>query len=316
MADLPYLPAAGMPGERRPAVGYAMVACAAALFGLNGTVSKIVLGTGLSSLRLTEIRCAGAFVGLLAIQLATRPDRLRTSRRELASLAAFGVLGVALVQVFYFLAIRRLEIGVSLVIQYLGPLLVALWARFVAGEHLRRRIWVALGLALAGLSLVVDLWHGVSLDGLGVLFSLLSAATFAAYLLFAEQAVGSRDPISLLCFGFVFATAFWTIAQPWWSFPFDVIGERTSLHGNLASLHLPAGALIAWIVVAGTIVPFFLIVGALQHLPATRVGVLAMLEPVIGTLIAFAWLDETLGAQQLAGGAVVLAGIVLAQTAR
>jgi len=68
--------------------------------------------------------------------------------------------------------------------------------------------------------------------------------------------------------------------------------------------------------VLGTIVPFFLIVGALRHLPATKVGIVAMLEPVLGALIAFAWLDQTLGAQQLAGGAVVLAAILLAQSAR
>ena len=60
-------------------------------------------------------------------------------------LAAFGVFGVALVQLFYFLAIHRLEIGVSLLIQYLGPLLVALFARFVFKEHVRRRLWIALG---------------------------------------------------------------------------------------------------------------------------------------------------------------------------
>jgi drug/metabolite transporter (DMT)-like permease len=316
VADLPFLPAEGAAVERSAATGYAMVVAASILFGLNGTVSKIILGTGLSSLRVTEVRCAGALLGLLAIVLATRPARLRISRRELAFLACFGILGVALVQLFYFLAIHRLHIGVALVIQYLGPLLVALWARFVGKEYVRRRLWVALALALGGLSLVVDLWGGVSLDGLGVVFALVSAATFAAYLLLAEHAVGRRDPVSLLCYGFLFASVFWAIVQPWWSFPFAVPGERTSLHGNLASLHLPVWALIAWMVVAGTIVPFFLIVGALRHLPATRVGVLAMLEPVVATVVAFAWLDETLGAEQLAGGAIVLAGIVLAQTAR
>ena len=76
---------------------------------------------------------------------------------------------------------------------------------------MRGRIWIALALALAGLTLVVDLWHGVSLDGLGVLFSLCSAVTFAGYMLLAERAVGRRDPISLLCFGFLFATLFWAI---------------------------------------------------------------------------------------------------------
>jgi drug/metabolite transporter (DMT)-like permease len=202
------------------------------------------------------------------------------------------------------------------VIQYLGPLLVALWARFVFQEHVRRRIWAALALALVGLSLVVDLWRGVPLDGLGVSFSLIAAVMFAAYLLLAEEGVRRRDPVSLLCYGFLFASLFWAIAQPWWSFPFDTVAERVALGGTLASLHLPVWALVAYIVVGGTIVPFFLIVGALRHLPATRVGVIAMLEPVIGTLVAFAWLDETLGAEQLVGGAVVLAGIVLAQTAR
>jgi drug/metabolite transporter (DMT)-like permease len=305
-----------VPVERRQGVGYAMVVVAAALFGLNGTVSKLILETGLSSERLTEIRCAGALAGLAVIVLATRPGSLRTSWREVAFLAVFGVFGVALVQLFYFLAIHRLEIGVTLVIQYLGPLLVALWARFVMKVHVRRRIWAALVLALAGLSLVVDLWRGVSLDGLGVVFSLLSAVTFAAYLLMAEHAVGRRDPVSLLCFGFLFATLFWAIVQPWWSFPFHVTAERISLGGNLSSLHLPVWALVAWMVAMGTILPFFLIVGSLRHLPATRVGLVAMLEPVIGTIVAFAWLDETLGAQQLVGGALVLAGILLAQTAR
>jgi drug/metabolite transporter (DMT)-like permease len=291
VTDVAYIPAESVTRERQPAIGYAMALGAGTLFAINGTVSKVILESGLSSLRLTEVRSTGALIGLFLIILATRPDALRTDRRELLHLAAFGVFGVALVQLFYFLAIHRLEIGVSLVIQYLGPLLVALWARFVGKEHVRRRIWVALALALGGLSLVVDLWRGVSLDGLGVTFS-------------------------LLCFGFLFASVFWAIVQPWWSFPFGVAGERISLHGNLASLHLPVWALIAWVVLAGTIAPFLLIVGALQHLPATRVGVIAMLEPVIGTLVAFAWLDETLGAQQLAGGGVVLAGIVLAQTAR
>jgi drug/metabolite transporter (DMT)-like permease len=305
-----------VPFERRPAAGYAMVLAAATLFAVNGTVSKVVLSSGLSSLRLTEARCTGALAGLALILLATRPGTLRTTRGELAFLAVFGVCGVALVQLFYFLAIHRLAIGVSLVIQYVGPLLVALWARFVAKEHVRRRIWAALVLALGGLTLVVDLWGGVSLDGLGVAFSLASAVTFAAYLLLAEHAVGRRDPISLLCYGFVFASLFWAIAQPWWSFPTGTAARSVSLLGNLAGRHLPVWALIAWVIVLGTIVPFFLIVGALRHLPATRVGIVAMLEPVLGAVVAYGWLDERLGAEQLVGGSVVLAGIVLAQTAR
>jgi drug/metabolite transporter (DMT)-like permease len=293
-----------------------MALSAGTLFAINGTVSKVILKSGLTSMRLTEVRCIGALIGLLAIVLVTRPESLRVGRRELLLLATFGVFGVAFVQLFYFLAIHRLQIGVSLLIQYLGPLIVALFAHFVLKEHVRRRLWVALALSLGGLTLVVNLWSGVSLDGLGVLFSLCSAFTFAAYLLFAERALGRRDPISLLCYGFLFASLFWSIAQPWWSFPFHVPGTTVSLLGHLSHLHLPVWALLAWLIVLGTIVPFILIIGSMQHISATRAGIAAMVEPVVATVVAYAWLDETLGSTQLFGGAIVLTGIVLAQSAR
>jgi drug/metabolite transporter (DMT)-like permease len=59
-----------------------------------------------------------------------------------------------------------------------------------------------------------------------------------------------------------------------------------------------------------------LLVSALRHLPATRVGIIAMLEPVVATIVAWVWLGESLGAVQLAGAAVALGAILLAQTAR
>jgi drug/metabolite transporter (DMT)-like permease len=316
VTDVAYIPAESVVRERQPAVGYAMALGAGTLFAINGTVSKVILESGMSSLRLTQVRSTGALIGLALIILATRPQDLRTNRRELLYLAAFGVFGVAFVQLFYFLAIHRLEIGVSLLIQYLGPLLVALFAFFVLKEHVRGRLWIALALALGGLTLVVDLWHGVSLDGLGVLFSLCSAVTFAGYMLLAERAVGRRDPISLLCFGFFFATAFWAIAQPWWSFPFELPGRSVSLLGRLSDVHMPIWLLLTWMILLGTIVPFFLIVGSLRHITATRAGILAMVEPVVASIVAYAWLGETLNGTTLIGGAVVLCGIVLAQTAR
>jgi drug/metabolite transporter (DMT)-like permease len=316
VSDVALLPVEAVTRVRRPAVGYAMALSAGTLFAINGTVSKVILESGLSSLRLTEVRCVGGFLGLLAIVLLVQRQSLRIGRRELLLVAAFGVFGVAFVQLFYFLAIHRLQIGVSLLIQYLGPLIVALFAHFVLKERVRRRLWVALALALGGLTLVVDLWSGVSLDGLGVLFSLSSAFTFAGYLLFAEKALGRRDPISLLCYGFFFASVFWSFAQPWWSFPFHVPGTTVSLLGHLSHLHLPIWTLMTWMIVLGTIVPFFLIVGSMRHITATRAGIVAMVEPVVASVVAYAWLDETLGATQLIGGAIVLAGIVLAQSAR
>jgi drug/metabolite transporter (DMT)-like permease len=301
---------------RRPLVGYGMVLVAAALFGVNGSVAKVALSSGMSSLRLTEARCAGACLGLLLIVLVRSPAALRISRAEVLRLAVFGVCGVALVQLFYFLAIHRLAIGIALLIQYLGPLLVAIYARTFGHEHVRRRIWAALALSLTGLALMVELWQGVALDGLGVVFALISAVIFAAYLLLAEYEVGLRDPVSLMAWGFFFATVFWTVVQPWWSFPVGRVAKTVSLQGRLTDWHLPVWALVLWVVVLGSIVPFVLIVGALRHVSATRVGIAAMLEPVVATIVAWAWLRETLTPVQLAGAGVVLAAILLAQTAR
>jgi len=302
--------------KEQPALGYMMALAAAALFGVNGAVVKVALSENLSAYRLAELRCLFSFVIFVGIVAVARPERLRVTGRELVYLAIFGACAVVLTQLLYVLALRRLKIGVALVLIFLGPLLVALWARFVGKKYHRPQFWVALGLSLVGLVLVVRVWDRFSLDGLGVAFALCGAAAYALYVLYAEHAVGRRDPISLLCFGFFFACLLWTVVQPWWSLPWHALAVNVSLGGNLASLNVPEWLLVAWIVFLGTVIPFILIVGSLQHLPATRVAICGMLEPVVATLVAYGWLDETLAPAQLLGGALILAAIALAQTAR
>jgi drug/metabolite transporter (DMT)-like permease len=294
-----------------------MVLGAATLWAANGTVAKVILQSGdLSSQRLAEVRSTGAFVGLALIVALVRPSSLRVTRGELPFLLAFGVLGLALVQWTYFGAIERLDIGIALLIQYTAPLMIALWARFAMREHVRARIWAALVLALFGLGLVVDFWRGLSLDGVGVLFALGAALSFALYILLAERGVVWRDPVSLLCLGMLFSSVFWSAVQPWWRFPTEIVDDDVSLLGNLGDFSAPVWLLMAWVIVFGTIVPFALLVGSLRHLPATRVGIAAMFEPVAATIVAYLWLDESLSGLQLIGAALVLAGILLAQTAR
>jgi drug/metabolite transporter (DMT)-like permease len=302
---------------RHPRLGYAMAAAAALLWGINGAVSKTILATGLSSERLAQVRSLGAAAGLAAILALLAPGRLRLTKRELPYIVFFGTVGLALVQWFYFLAIHRLAIGIALLIEYLAPLLVALWARFVYHDSIRRRIWVALALALTGLALIVNVFGGASsLSTAGVAFALAGALAYATYVLLAEHVVGGRDPVSLLAWGFSFASVFWAVLAPWWSFPPHELTKTTSLLGHLDGVHLPVWVLAAWMIVLGTIIPFFLLVSALRHLSASRVAIVAMLEPVAGAFVAWAWLAESLDAVQVTGAAIVLVGIVLAQTAR
>jgi drug/metabolite transporter (DMT)-like permease len=263
-----------------------------------------------------ELRSIGAFAVLAAALLVLAPQQLRVRRAELPWVVAFGVAGLAFVQLLYLIAIRRLEVGVALLIEYTAPVLVALYARFVLKEHVRNRVWAAIALSLLGLALVVDVAHGVTLDGLGVAASLAAAVAYAIYVLLAERSVGDRSSIWLLCWGFLFASVFWAFVAPWWNFPFGRLDDDISLLGHLSRFSLPVWLLMISNVLVGTVTPFFLILRALRHLPATRVAIAAMAEPVVATIVAWAWLGEALGPEQLVGGAVVLAGIGLAQTAR
>lgn len=294
-----------------------MVLTAATLWALNGAVSKVILQSGgVTSERLTEVRATGAFLLLFAVLLVWRRSTLRVGLGELPFLAVFGIAGLAFVAWFYFVAIERLEIGIALLIQYVAPVLVALYARYVLHEPVRRRIWAALALSIVGLALLLQLWHGLELDGIGVLASIGAAITFALYILMADRGIRRRTSSSLLAYGFLFAALFWAVVQPWTSFPWDLLDDSVSLLGRLESIELPVWLLMAWMVVLGTIVPFGLLVAALRHVSPTRAGILAMFEPVAGTVIAYAWLREELDPVQLVGAAVVLCGIGLAQTAR
>jgi drug/metabolite transporter (DMT)-like permease len=300
---------------RRPRLGYAMATAAAALFAVNGTVSKVILTSAdMTSLRLTELRATGAFVGLAVFIGLTSPRRLRIRRDELGLLLFYGVVGFALVTWLYFVAIERLPIGIGLLLEFTAPVLVALWARLVWHEPVRRRVWAALALALSGLVLVGEVWEDVRLDTVGVVAGLLAAGALATYYLAGEHQTARRDALSLTCLSLGVAALLWAVVQPWWGFPFDALGASVPL--ELGPGDAPVWALALWMVVLGTILPFVLSLGALHHLPATRVATVSMIEVLLAALGAWAWLGETLSAAQLVGGAVVLVGVVLAQTSR
>jgi drug/metabolite transporter (DMT)-like permease len=180
-----------MAHQKRPTAGYTMALAAAALFAVNGTVAKTVLGGGLDATGLTALRTLGAFLGLAAFLAVTRPGTLRLTWREVPFLAVYGVVGVAFTQWLYFVAIGRLPIGVALLLEFTAPVLIAVFARFVLHERVDNRVWWALTLAVAGLALVARVWQGGTLDGIGVAAGLLAAVALSAYYLLGER--GRRD---------------------------------------------------------------------------------------------------------------------------
>lgn len=295
------------------------VVVASLLFAVNGTVSKLAMQAGLSPTRLVELRSLGAAV-VLVLVLTARLGRGPGSRlprgRELVGIAVLGVVGMAMVQWLYFVAISRLPVGLALLIEYTAPLLVALWARFVLREQVRARVWWALAACLSGLTLVAQVGDGIRLDLLGLLAASCAAVALATYYLLGARVVRDRDALSAQTWSMVFAAAFWVVLQPLWTFRFAVLTQDVVLPGALQGSRLPLWVLLTYIVVLGTVVPYVLVLVGVVRLGAARTGVLGMLEPVAASAAAWVVLSESMTWVQLTGGAVVLAGVALAETAR
>jgi len=293
------------------------VVAGALLFIVNAGVSRVAIRAGVDATSLTSLRVTGAAVVFATIAALLRPSALRLPRgRDLLLLAALGIVGVAALQWTYFVAIDRLPLGLALLLEYLAPVLVALWARFVQHEPVRRRMWVAIALSLSGLAVVAQVWQGMAFDSLGVLAGLGAAICFATYFLLGEHQVGGADPLPVILWSFLWAAVVLNIARPVTSVDADVLTASTSLLGALDGWTLPVWALLAWIVLAGTVVPFFTALLALRHLPATIVTMVAMVEPVGAAALGWAWFRESLTVLQVLGGVAVIAAILLAQTAR
>lgn len=294
-----------------------MVVTAALCFVVNAAVSRVVLRAGVDPATLTTLRVTASAVVLATWAVLRRPTVLRLPRgRPMLLLVALGLVGVAALQWTYFTAVDRIPVGLALLLQYTAPVLVALWVRLVRREPVRRRVWAALALSLAGLALVARLWAGLSVDGLGVVAGLGAAVCFATYFLLGEAGVERQDPLAVVLWSFLVAAVAMNLVRPVTGLDADVVAAETSLLGALAEWTAPGWLLLAWIVLLGTVVPFGLELRALQTLPATAVVVVAMLEPVGATVIGWAWLGESLSAVQVLGACAVVAGIALAQTAR
>jgi drug/metabolite transporter (DMT)-like permease len=286
-----------------------MVVVAAAIFALNGTVSKLLLQGGFDAPQLTTFRATGAFLGLLLVNLATGPRRLALTRKELPLMITFGLIGFFLVPMLYFVAISRLPVGIGLLFEFTAPAFVALWVRFGQRQQVRRRLWVGLGLCLVGLVAVARIWTGkLDLDVVGIAAGLTSAVLLAGYYLLGAKTVSNRDPLSVTCWAFGVSAVAGAIARPWWNFPGGLLAGTSD--------GVPMWLLAIYLLIFGTILPYLLISASMRHLPPTSVGIIGMTELVLASVFAWFLLDEVLSVAQIVGGLVLLSGVILAETAR
>jgi drug/metabolite transporter (DMT)-like permease len=302
---------------RSSALGIGLVVLGASCFILNAGVSRVALRHGVDPSMLTTIRVTMTFAVLLLVALTFRRSALQPPRGRLLGLVvAHGLIGVAALQWTYFVAIDRLPVGMALLLEYQAPILVALWARFVQKEQVSARLWVGLVLAVGGLAAATEVWSGATFDGLGVVAGLAAAVCFAGYFLIGEAGVARLDPLRVILWSFGVASVTLNVLNPLTGFDAAVLDDRVSLLGGLGGQRVPLWAILTWVVVLGTVVPFFAELFALSLVRATTVTVIAMMEPIGVSALGWAWFGESLGVVAVIGCVAVVAGILLAQAAR
>src|ERR1700730_5386135 len=182
------------PAGRQP--GYALVVLSAFLFAAGGNAVKALFKLGYSPLVLAQLRIWWAFAWLLLILLTVRPALLRVKRRELPALAIFGTIGLAGVQLSYYLTIARINIAVALLVQYLGLVAVTAFERYHRRQAVPAQVWVALAMVLVGAFFAVGAYQPelLRVNLPGVMLGLVAAGVFAFYILRASTLASTPGP--------------------------------------------------------------------------------------------------------------------------
>lgn len=278
----------------RTTKGALLTLLAATLWGVSGAIAGGVFDV-VSPVRVTQSRALIALVVLVPYAANRGVLRLEGGFWKFALLG----LNLAIVNVTFYWALDALGVGPGATIQFLAPILVLAWMAVVHKIRVRALVWVAAVCAIAGVGLVTQAWELEGSDMLGVVSGLVSAAAFASYLLYGEYLGKTYKPAQIAAWGFVFASVFWLVVLPIWTFPTDI------------------GA-AAWrdlliIGVFGTAVPFIVGFAALRLASSGVAGVVATAEPAIAAIAAAVLLGQILAPIQWLGVGVVVVAIATVQ---
>ena len=290
-------------------------ASAAVLFGLNASTTKVIIQSGVTPEQAVFIRSITAGVIALVWALIANRSELRVEKRLIPRLLLLGVVGVGTLQWAYSQAVVLLPVGIALLIEYTAVLWVPIIALLVFKERVKKQIWFGAALVLGGLAVVAQIWDS-QLNPLGIIYALGAAASLTTHFIVGERIQRHLPTNVTMAYGMGIATLLFLPFSKLNEFDYASLGKGLDLSGNLAGISVPLWVMLLLLGVAGSFLPMAFTFLALRHLTATLVGVVATAETILAALFALLWLGELISLTQALGGIVVIAGIVLAQTAR
>lgn len=293
-------------GGSRTASGLAFALGSAATFALSGPVAGGLLDAGWSAGSVVLVRIAlGALVVAPFAAVALR-RRWGLLRRNAGLVLAYGALAVAGAQFCFFAAVSRMQVGPALMIEYIAPAVVVGWLWLRHGQRPGLVTLMGAGLAALGLVLVLDLGSGAGLDPVGVLWALGAMAGLTAYFVISADDSTGLPPIALAGGGLVVGTVLLGALGLVGLLPLHVGDASAAYAGRLLPAWLP-------LVVLGVVtaaIAYAAGIAAGRRLGSRMASFVALLEVVAATGFAWLLLGELPTVLQLAGGGLILAGVV------
>jgi drug/metabolite transporter (DMT)-like permease len=287
--------------------GLVLAIASAASFGLAGPLARGLLDVGWSpgAVVLARITIAALVVAPLAVR-ALR-GRWRELRANAALVLVYGAVPIAGAQFAYFSAVAQMDVGPALLIEYTAPAAVVAWLWLLHGERPQRRTLAGAGVAAAGLVLVLDLRSGAGLSLGGVLWALGAMVGLATYFVLSARTSSGLPPQALAGGGLAAGAA-----------GLGALGAIgvLPLHATTAAPAYAVGAVAWWLPLLGLGVvtaglAYITGIAASRRLGSRVASFVALLEVVAGVVAAWLLLDQFPGTLQLAGGGLIVAGVVI-----
>lgn len=291
----------------RTGAGLAFALVSATTFGLSGALARGLLDSGWSAPAAVTARIAIAALVLVVPGALALRGRWHLLRRNGGLVAAYGVAAVAGAQLCYFYAVSYLQVGVALLIEYTAPVAVVVWLWLRHGHRPHRLTVLGAAIAAAGLVLVLDVLSGADLDAVGVAWGLGAMVGAATYFVISADEDNGLPGISLAAGGLVVGGTVLGVAGLLGVLPMRVSAARVSYQGVEVDWWVPVLAL--GLVTAA--VAYVTGIEAGRRLGSRLASFVALTEVLMALVFAWLLLGELPRPVQLAGGLLVLAGVVV-----
>ncbi|MGX1934058.1 EamA family transporter [Microbacterium resistens] len=296
-----------MTGRRTTGTGLLVAVAAAVSFGMSGAWARGLIDGGWTPGAAVTARVwVAALVLLIPTVLALR-GKAPVVRRNLGMIAAYGLLAVAATQLCYFQAVAVMDVGVALLVEYTAPVAVVLWLWIRRGERPTARSAFGAAIAFAGLVLMLDVLTGARIDPVGILWALGAMTGAAAYFLLSGRADTGLPPIALAGSGLLVGALGLTAAGAVGILPMAWTTADVAYRFGTVPWFVPVLA----VGILATALAYVLGIASTRMLGSRVASFVALAEVVAALLFGWLLLGQLPGPWQLAGGALVLAGVVV-----